>query len=210
VRVFDVGKKDGPEIVSTRVVTIPNVLSLLRLLALPWIYIDLTAQPPRLLRAFVVLVIFAATDWLDGYLARRLDQVTQLGKLLDPISDRLLVIVVGVAMILADLIPLWAVLVLVIRDVIVLGGGIWLVSRGLQAPPVTRVGKAATFGLMFAFPTFILAAVFGGGAADPQPVVLAFAWFTYVTNTVLYYIAAGQYARVARAQLRGRPVVDVR
>ncbi len=210
MRIFDVGKKDGPEVVSDRVLTVPNVLSFVRLLALPWILIDLTAEPPRLLRAFVVLVVFAATDWFDGYLARRLDQVSKLGKLLDPISDRLLIIVVGLGMVLSGLVPLWAVLVLLARDVVVLAGGLTLLGRGLQAPAVTKVGKAATFGLMFAFPTFILAAVLGDGVADPQPAVRAFAWFTYATNTVLYYIAAGQYAVDARRQLRERQRADVR
>lgn len=210
MRVFDVGKKDGPEVVSDRILTIPNLLSFVRLLALPWIFVDLTSEPPRLLRAFVVLAVFAATDWFDGYLARTLDQTSKLGKLLDPISDRLLVIVVGLAMVLAGLVPLWAVLVLLARDVIVLGGGLFLLSRGLQAPAVTRIGKAATFGLMFAFPTFILAAVLGAGVDDPQPAVRAFAWFTYATNTVLYYLAAGQYAVDARRQLAERGGAAVR
>jgi cardiolipin synthase len=204
VRVFDVGKKDGPEVVSDRVMTVPNLLSFVRLLALPWIFVDLTAEPPRLTRAFVVLVVFAATDWFDGYLARRLDQVSRLGKLLDPISDRLLMVVVGIGMVLAGLVPLWAVVILLVRDVLVLGGAMYLLSRGLQAPAVTRIGKAATFGLMFAFPAFILAAVLGDGVDDPQPVVQAVAWFSYVTNTALYYIAAGQYVVDARRQLAAR------
>lgn len=206
MRVFDLGGDGGPRVPTSRVMTIPNVLSFVRLLALPWVFLDLTSDPPRLMRAFVVLAVFAATDWLDGYLARRLDQVTRLGRLLDPIADRLLIIVVGLGMVLAGLVPLWAILVLLVRDAFVLGGGLWLMSRGHEAPAVTRIGKAATFGLMFALPAFILAAATGDGVADPQPVVQAIAWVSYVVNTVLYYVAAGQYVVIARATLRG---VDV-
>jgi hypothetical protein len=93
VRVFDIGKKDGPEIVSDRVLTVPNLLSLARIAALPIIYLDLVAG--RLIRALVLLGVFAATDWLDGYLARRFDQVSKLGKVLDPTSDRILFVVVA-------------------------------------------------------------------------------------------------------------------
>ena len=200
MRIYDIGAKDGPEEVSGRILTVANVLSFVRLLALPFVYLDLVGGPDRHLRAFVVLVVFVWTDWIDGYVARRFDQVTRLGKLLDPIADRLLVIVVGLGMVQADLVPLWIVLVLLARDLVVLAGGIALVRRGLTPPAVTRIGKTATFGLMFALPAFILASAVGNGPDDPQPVVQAIAWATLVTSTVLYYVAAGQYARmVARA-----------
>ncbi len=192
MRVFDVGAKDEPNEVSDRIVTIPNALSLARLLILPVIYFDLVDG--RLIRAFVLLVVFGATDWLDGYLARRLDQVTRIGTLLDPISDRALFLVVGIAFVVADLLPVWALLLLVVRDVAVMGVGAALLAGGGQPPAVTRIGKAATFGLMWAFPTLLMAAIVGGGAADPQPVLQVLGWTFYVSNTVLYYVSAGQYA----------------
>jgi cardiolipin synthase len=193
VRVFDVGAKAGPEVVRDRVFTVANVLSFVRLLALPVVYLDLVSG--RWLRAFVLLVVFSLTDWLDGYLARRLDQVTRLGKLLDPISDRLLFVVIGVGFVVADLLPLWAVLLLLVRDVVVIGTGLVLLSRGRRPPDVSRTGKAATFGLMWALPTFLLARVFQAAPGDPQPVLQALAWFTLLTNTFLYYLAAAFYAR---------------
>lgn len=205
MRIFDIGAKDGPEDVSDRILTVPNLLSLLRLLALPWIYADLVRGPDTHLRALVVLGVFAATDWLDGYVARRFDQVSKLGKLFDPITDRLLVAVVGVAMIVADLLPWWVIAVLVTRDVILLVGGAVLLRRGIPPPAVTRVGKAATFGLMFAFPFFILASVLGDGPSDPHDVMVVVAWITLVANTVLYYVAAGQYVRYAWSQIRSEP-----
>ncbi len=196
MRVFDIGAKDEPNEVSDRIVTIPNALSLARLLILPVIYLDLVDG--RLIRAFVLLVVFATTDWLDGYLARRLDQVSRIGTLLDPISDRALFLVVGIAFVVGDLLPLWALLVLLVRDVAVMGVGAVLLAGGGQPPAVTRIGKAATFGLMWAFPTLLMAAIVGDGAADPQPVLQVLGWTFYVVNTVLYYVSAGQYAVAVR------------
>lgn len=200
---FDRGRRDdGPERVVDRVLTVPNVLSLLRLAALPFIYLDLVSGPDRHLRALVVLMIFAATDWLDGYVARRFDQVSRVGKLFDPISDRLLVTVVGIALIVADVVPLWVVVVLVARDVVVMAGGVALMRRGIPAPAVTRVGKTATFVLMTAFPLWILASVLGDGPSDPDRVTDAVAWSLFGIGTALYYYAAAQYASTSIAALR--------
>ncbi|MFU8839867.1 MAG: CDP-alcohol phosphatidyltransferase family protein [Nitriliruptoraceae bacterium] len=197
MRVFDIGAKDGPQEASDRIWTIPNALSLARLLVLPLIYLDLVDG--RLTRAFVLLVVFAATDWLDGYLARRLDQISRLGTLLDPISDRALFLVVGIAFVVAGLLPVWALLLIVVRDVAVLLVGGALLVAGRTPPAVTRIGKAATFGLMWAFPIWLVAAMVGGGAAEPQVVLAGLGWVVYAVSVVLYYVSAGQYAvEVAR------------
>jgi cardiolipin synthase len=200
VRVFDIGERDDQAEPSNRILTVPNLLSLARIAILPVIYLDLTSG--RFLRAFVLLAVFATTDWFDGFLARRLNQITKLGAILDPISDRILFVVVGVGFVVADLLPLWALVVLLVRDAAVLLVGGVLLLRGASPPEVTRIGKAATFGLMWAFPTLLLAAIVGDGAADPQPVLQALGWFTYLVNTVLYYIAALQYAAAVRAGAR--------
>ncbi len=192
MRVFDIGAKDGPQDASDRVLTIPNALSLARIAVLPFVFADLLDG--RYLRAFVLLAVFATTDWLDGYLARRLDQVSRLGVLLDPISDRALFVVVGIGFVLADLLPLWALVVLLARDAAVLLVGAGLLLRGADPPQATRVGKAATFGLMWALPTFLVAAIVGDGAADPQPLLHWLAWAIGAVSTVLYYVSAGQYA----------------
>ncbi len=194
MRVYDVGAKDEPQEVSDRLLTIPNALSLARLLALPVVYLDLVDG--RLVRAFVLLVVFAMTDWLDGYLARRLDQVSRFGTLLDPISDRAMFLVVGIGFVMADLLPLWALVVLLLRDLAVLVVGAVLLVRGVQPPAVTRIGKTATFGLMWAFPTFLLAAIVGDGASDPQAVLQVLGWLFFGVSAALYYVAAGQYAIV--------------
>jgi RIP metalloprotease RseP len=100
VRLFDYGAKDGEPVVTDRILTIPNVLSLARMAVLPFVYWDLVQG--RHLRAFILLAVFATTDWFDGYLARKLDQTSKLGKLLDPISDRVLFVVVGIGMVVEE------------------------------------------------------------------------------------------------------------
>jgi len=196
MRVFDIGAREG-QAASDRILTVPNLLSLARIAVLPIVYLDLVAG--RLTRALVLLMVFASTDWFDGYLARRLDQITRLGAIMDPISDRILTVVVGVGFVVAELLPLWALVVLLVRDVAVLLAGGLLLARGAPPPVVTRIGKTATFGLMVTFPLFLGAAIFGAGASDPQPILQALAWVSYVVNTVLYYVAAGQYAaQIAR------------
>jgi len=195
-RWFDVGARPGTEpdpAASGRLLTAANALSAARLLALPWIYLDLVDG--RYLRGLIVLAVFAATDWLDGYVARRFDQVTRLGQLLDPISDRALFLVIGIAFVVSGILPLWAVLVLLVRDALVLLGGAILLLQRMRPPAVTRLGKAATFGLMFALPFFLGAVVFGDGPTDPQPVLSVIAWITFTVNAVLYWLSAVGYLR---------------
>ena len=199
MRLYDIGAREGPEVVSERVVTLPNLISALRILVLPWVFVDLVAG--RHLRALVVLSLFAATDWIDGYVARRFGQVSRLGKLLDPLSDRLLIAVVGIAMILADLVPLWAILVLIARDVVLVLAAALFLSQGVTPPAVTRTGKTATFGLMFALPLFVLASVEAPAGEAAHGTIRALAWATYGLSAFLYYVAAGQYTA---ATWRGR------
>lgn len=196
MRLYDLGGGDEPRVASRRVLTVPNLISFARLAILPVVYLDLTSG--RLLRAFVLLAVFTSSDWFDGYFARRLDQVTELGKLLDPISDRVLFVVVGIAFVVSGLLPLWVVLALLARDVLVAGAGLVLLARGAKPPDVTRLGKTATFGLMWALPTFLLAGIVGDGVDDPQPVLYVVAWVLLAINGVLYWLAAFDYARIVR------------
>ncbi len=202
MRVFDIGGGDEPAAVSDAVLTVPNVISLARLAALPLIYLDLVGG--RETRALVLLAVFAATDWLDGYLARRLDQVSRLGALLDPVSDRALFIVVGVGFVVAGIVPLWAIVVLLLRDgLVTLVGGV-LLLRGARTPEVTRVGKVSTFGLMFALVGFLLAAVVGEGAGAPDPVIEVISWAVFAVSIVLHYVSALGYARTVLDSLPAR------
>lgn len=194
--VFSHGSRGGPETTHDRILTFPNLISLIRVLALPFVYIDIVGGRPG--RALIILAIIASTDWVDGYVARRFDQITRFGQLFDPISDRLLIVVVAVAMIVADLLPLWAVAVLLARDVLVMLGGGVLLLRGGSPPPVTDLGKAATFGLMFSLPAFLLAA-----ALDSAQLRGA-GWAGLVCFGILYYLSAGQYAAAMLGGAAGR------
>ncbi|MDP8961797.1 MAG: CDP-alcohol phosphatidyltransferase family protein, partial [Actinomycetota bacterium] len=147
-------------------------------------------------RALVVLVIVSWSDWIDGYVARRFNQVSRIGRLLDPISDRLLVAVVGIALIVGGILPLWAVLVVLARDAFMLTGVALLLARGKTPPPVTDLGKTATFGLMLAFPLFLLAHLLGSTQLRLS------AWMLSASVAFLYYLAAGQYVVVVARDLR--------
>ena len=194
-RLFDVGARDGPEVVGDRVWTVPNVLSLVRLLVMPLVWFDIVGDRP--VRALVVLGVLVATDWVDGYVARRFDQVSRLGKVLDPISDRILIAVVVIALGVAGIAPWWALGAVLLRDLVVAVVGLVVLGRGHQPPAVTRTGKAATFGLMATFPTFLLAEAVGGPGRD---VLRAVCFAGLAVATVLYYVAAAQYARAVAAR----------
>ncbi|MGH3441750.1 MAG: CDP-alcohol phosphatidyltransferase family protein [Nitriliruptorales bacterium] len=192
--VFRVGDRGGPEVASDRIVTVPNAISVVRILGLPFAYLDIVGG--REGRALVILVVIASSDWLDGYVARRFGQVSRVGQLLDPIVDRLLVAAVGIAMIVSGLLPVWAVALVLARDAVALVGGAVLLRRGAQPPAVTDLGKAATFGLMWALPLFLLA------AAVDSAQLRGGAWTIYLGSALLYYLALGQYAAVALSLLR--------
>lgn len=203
MRLFDAGKQAGEEIVRDGILTVPNVLSLLRLLALPFIYVHLTTG--RLTSGLVIGFIFGMTDYVDGYVARRFDQVTKFGKLLDPISDRFFIVVVSVALVVAGLIPWWALAAVLARDVLILVGGATLMGRGIDPPAVTRVGKAATFGLMWSFPAFIIAGIVGT-VDEPNVGWQVAAWLMFGSALALYWLAGWQYFQTVRAQLRAEAV----
>lgn len=194
MRVFDIGGPSTAGAVSDRVLTIPNALSLVRLAAVPFVYSDLVAG--RLWRAVLLLTALSLTDWFDGYLARRLDQRSRLGELLDPLGDRALFLVVGLAMVRIELIPLWALLLLLVREAAVLLSGAALVVSGRKVPSTSRLGKVATSGLMLSLPLFIVAAALNS-PVEPQPFVLAVAWTGYLINVALTYVATVGYARAA-------------
>jgi len=155
VRIFDAGGGDTPNEVHNRILTVPNVLSLLRLLILPWLY--LLIVDGQYLTGLVVAGVFASTDWLDGWVARRFDQVTRFGKMLDPASDRLFIITMLVAMVVAGLVPWWLAAALVARDVLLLVGSLFVLESGATPPPVTYLGKFTTFLLMSSFPVLLFA-----------------------------------------------------
>lgn len=189
---------------SNRIVTVPNVLSAIRLLGVPlFAYLLLVAGADGW--ALVVLVISGATDWLDGKLARLLDQYSTLGALLDPLVDRIYLVTVLLTFALRDLLPWWLVGVLLAREAVLAVSLMAYRRRGLAPPEVLYIGKAATFALMAALPMLLLASLDGivrgtpviGGIGPVEAVAIALlCWGTalYLWSGVLYLRQALQVA----------------
>lgn len=138
---------------------VPNTLSVLRLLGVP-LFLWLLLVEHADAWALVVLMVSGFTDWLDGKLARLLNQQTRLGELLDPAADRLYMIAVPIAFGIRGILPWWVIGLLIGREVVLAGTVPFLRSRGITALPTLYLGKAATFALMYALP-MLLAGTFG-------------------------------------------------
>lgn len=173
--------------------TLPNLLSLLRLLGIPvFLWLVLVVQAD--VAAFLVLVAAGITDWLDGYLARRLEQFSRLGELLDPLADRLYILATLIGLALRDVIGWWLVVILVARDVLLLLLLPSLRRAGRVAVPVTYVGKAGTFALLWGFPVLLLGSLPGlWGSA-----ISAVGWAFALWGTFLYWWAGIRYVQQVR------------
>jgi cardiolipin synthase len=179
------------------VLNVPNVVSLLRLLLVP-LFLWLVFAADEVGWAGVLLGVIGATDWVDGYLARRLDQVTEIGKLLDPAADRLAVIIAVIAGLIADVLPAWFAWALIVRESLIGIGAIYGWSRGVTRLDVRWLGKAATFGLYFAITGFYL-----GRGFDIDFLVVA-AYVCAVPATVMYYVVGFQYVSDMRTAVASR------
>jgi cardiolipin synthase (CMP-forming) len=186
-----------PATVSDRVLTVPNALSLLRLLLVPvFAALIVTGHDAW---ALAVLAFSGATDWLDGFLARRWDQVSRVGQLLDPAADRLYILSTLLGLAWRELVPWWVVGLIVLRDVL-LAGTLPLLARHAYGPlPVHFLGKAATFNLLYAFPLILLGGGDGVAAEAARAAGWAFAWW----GTGLYWWAGLLYVRQVRDVLAG-------
>lgn len=187
-----------------RVLTVPNLLSLARLAGVPlflWLLIGPDGDGRGLDGwAVLVLAVGGFTDWLDGKLARLLDQFSRFGAVLDPAVDRLYILAALVALGIRDIVPWWAVAVLVARDVLLVGCVLVLRRRGYGAFVVTYLGKAATFLLLYAFPLLLLGQGDGLIATISLPFGLAFAAW----GTTLYLYSGALYLTQFALALRSR------
>lgn len=183
-----------------RVLTLPNLVSFVRLLGVPlFLYLMLVADRP--LAALVVLVIGGSTDWLDGWLARRLGQVSRIGELLDPVADRLYILATLLAFTVRDIVPWPFTVALLARELVLLAGLGVLRRHGYGPPPVHYLGKTATFVLLGAFPMLLLATAVPSAAAVADPLGWALAWW----GIVLYWLAGVFYlVQVAQVVRAGR------
>ncbi|ANN17551.1 CDP-diacylglycerol--glycerol-3-phosphate 3-phosphatidyltransferase [Amycolatopsis orientalis] len=178
---------------------VPNMLSILRLAGVP-VFLWLLLGPKEDGWALALLVFSALTDWLDGKLARWLNQMSRLGQLLDPAADRLYILATLIAFLLRDIIPWWLVVPLVVREAVLGVCVLLLRHRGFAPPEVTYIGKGATFVLMYAFPLLLLTQGGSDIAAVARPIGYAFtAWgaVLYVYSGVLYVVQTVRALRSA-------------
>ena len=180
-----------------RILTVPNVISVIRLACLP-VFLWLLFGRDNRIAAAGLLAGLGVTDWIDGYIARHWDQVSDLGKILDPVADRLLFFV-GVGGILVDgTVPVWFAWAVLIREVLVAGATVGLAVAGARRIDVTWFGKAGTFGLMVAFPLFLTS----HSTAGWRPSAAVLAWVAGIPGLVFSYIAAGMYVPIGLRALR--------
>ncbi|WP_433025526.1 CDP-alcohol phosphatidyltransferase family protein [Actinomycetospora sp. CA-053990] len=161
------------ELAGERWLTVPNALSFVRLLGVP-LFLWLLLGPQADGWALVVLVASGITDWLDGRLARALDQYSRLGELLDPLADRLYTVATLVAFLIRGIVPWWVLVLIIGRDLVVSLALPLLRRKGYLAFPVLYIGKAATLNLLYAFPLLLLAQMDWAGADIARPFAYAF------------------------------------
>lgn len=176
--------------------TLPNAISALRLLGVP-LFLYLVLGPHADIAALIVLMLSGISDYLDGYLARKLNQTSQLGRILDPVADRLYILAVVVGLAYRDIIPWWVAIILPLRDAFLWCLVPFLRTRGYSALPVHFLGKAATFNLLYAFPLLFIADRTGPIATLAQ----VFGWALAIWGIGLYWWAGLLYAWQVRTLL---------
>lgn len=184
------------ELHDSRVLTVPNAITVLRLAMLP-VYLVMLVSDDNRVGAAILLAVLGATDFVDGYIARHFNQASNLGRLLDPIADRLLFFVGVGGIIYVNGAPRWFCIAVLSREIVVAAVTVTLTLIGIKPVDVTWYGKAGTFGLMFAFPLFLG----GSSTAAVAPLAQALAWVAAIPGLVLSYYAAFLYIPVWREAL---------
>ncbi|HEV2368752.1 MAG TPA: CDP-alcohol phosphatidyltransferase family protein [Acidimicrobiales bacterium] len=188
-----------------RLLTVPNGLSVGRLLLVP-VFVWLVWGRHDDYIGAALLAGLGATDWVDGYIARRFDQVSSLGKVLDPTADRVLVAAAVVSALAVHAVPLWLCVVVGAREALVSVGVLALGALRVERIDVVWVGKAGTLGLMFALPLFLVA----HSSASWHSIAHVLAWLFCLPAIVLGWMAAISYARSARQALNRRHALEPR
>lgn len=192
-------------VVGDRVLTLPNLISFVRLVGVPlFLYLFLVARAD--VAAIVVLAIGGTSDWVDGWLARRLHQVSRLGELLDPLADRLYILATLLAFTAREVVPWQFTAALLARELLLLGSLGVLRRYGYGPPPVHYVGKTATFLLLAAFPILLLAAASPAIATVTAAIGWGLAWWGLVLYWVagaMYVVQASRLVRAMRARRAG-------
>jgi cardiolipin synthase len=186
----------GDDLTRKRVWTVPNLVSVARLAGVP-VFLWLVLVPEADGWALGLLMLSGITNYLDGYLARKLDQTSALGEILDPVADRLYILAVVIGLALREIIPWWVAIILPLRDLLLWGLVPLLRTRGYSALPVHFLGKAATFNLLYAFPLLLL----GDGTGVVASLAEVFGWAFAIWGIGLYWWAGVLYAWQVRKLL---------
>ncbi|HWC14011.1 MAG TPA: CDP-alcohol phosphatidyltransferase family protein [Actinomycetota bacterium] len=174
-----------------RILTVPNVLSFLRLATVPlFVYLFVTQRRDA---AVILYGVAAATDFFDGYIARRTDSVTELGTLLDPLADRIFIAALAVALVVTGVLSPWLAAAVVGRDVVVLAAYPFVQRASVARIRVNLVGKTATAALLFGLTCLAIAET----SAPWSGLVQWPGYVAVVAGAVLYWVAGGIYARQA-------------
>ena len=191
-----VDEQDTTVASSHRVLTIPNVISIIRLAGVP-LFLWLVLVPEADGWALLVLFVSGVSDYADGYLARRLDQTSKVGEILDPVADRLYILSTVVGLAVRGIVPWWVAVILPARDAFLWCLVPFLRTRGYSSLPVHFLGKAATANLLYAFPLLLL-----GDAAGALPTLAkVFGWAFAIWGIGLYWWAGLLYAWQVRKLL---------
>ena len=175
------------QVASSRIFTVANAVSVVRLMAIPvflWLVIE-----DRLLIAFVLLVVAVLSDFVDGMIARRMNEITKLGQFLDPFADRLFIAATVIALAIQDVVPWWFVIAVMLRDALLGIGGVVMGRYGAATLPVKWWGKVATFAMLVVLPLFLLGAVVPEVGEITNPI----AWVLALATVALYWVVGFSY-----------------
>lgn len=176
------------------IVTIPNIITVVRFLGTP-LFVWLVLARHEYGWGVFVLALMGCTDWIDGFVARKLNQTTQLGRILDPLADRVALVAVSITLVVAHILPLWLLLLLVIPDVVLLSVTLYC-FRGDADLKVTMLGKTRTAALMIGTPMLLLA------KALDSDLTYILAWVFLGAGMVMHVIAFSQYMVAVLAKHR--------
>jgi len=180
-----------------RILTVPNLISVLRLLCIP-LFVWVLFGAENRSAAAILLAVLGATDWVDGWIARRFNQTSELGKILDPTADRLLLIVSIPSLIIDGSIPLWFALLALIRELLVGGATVSLALIGARRIDVLWWGKTGTFAMLFAVPSFLA----GESTISISDFFAVFAYISGIPGLLISWFAAFMYIPLASETLR--------
>jgi len=188
--IFD---RDGTVEGSDAILTVPNLFTLGRLLCVP-VFLWMVHSNDQRYGAAVLLAVLGATDWIDGYLARLLNQQSKFGRVFDPTVDRLMFLVALISMVVVDAAPAWFLIAVFAREALVAVAALYLGARGVRTVKVSWWGKTATFGLLFALPLFLAASAEPSGDA----IYRTLAWIVGVPALILSWVSAYGYLPLLR------------